>query len=443
MRKLPKPRFNLKSPSARKETLIFMVFRYRGKKLLYSTGLIIHPDDWDFDLQRPIEKENRSDLWKMHRELDNLASICKSIFIESDYGAIEVVDFKKSLDVLTNKITEDSPLGGVDSIKTPSFFEFIELELAEMKETSMKHDTWRMFKLHANNLKKFAKYRGAFDFEDVDWNLRLELVDWLAGRNDQLGYGNKTLKILRQFMERARRKKLHDNTDYQGIGWTVSRTKAKGNIIILNPQELQILADLKLFGFAEKVRDLFLIGAATGQRFSDFSKYQPTDFYKTINGIPIVSVISQKTHTPAKIPLNIFPWLIPVLEKYGYQSPKMSMQKFNEWIKDICKKAKFDEPVLIVEQYMGRKPRIEKSHAPKYSKISSHTCRRSFATNLYRMGYSLAQIMPMTGHSTESQLRDYIGIDSEQNAEEIAFSIIQKRGSGKNNAGGLRKISNS
>ena len=47
------------------------------------------------------------------------------------------------------------------------------------------------------------------------------------------------------------------------------------------------------------------------------------------------------------------------------------------------------------------------------------------------MGYNLAQIMPMTGHATESQLRQYIGIDNEMNAEEIAFSIIQKQTRGK------------
>lgn len=66
------------------------------------------------------------------------------------------------------------------------------------------------------------------------------------------------------------------------------------------------------------------------------------DFYKTINGIPILYIISQKTDTPAKIPFNISPWLIPILEKYNYSSPKMSIQKFNAVIKDIFHKAKTD-----------------------------------------------------------------------------------------------------
>ena len=143
-------------------------------------------------------------------------------------------------------------------------------------------------------------------------------------------------------------------------------------------------------------------------------------------GFLFLSLVSIKTDTPSKIPLNIFPWLIPILEKHDYSTPEMSMQKFNEGLKLLSKQAGFDEKVLKVEQYMGRKARVVKSYVPKHEEVASHICRRSFATNLYRMGYSLAQIMPMTGHATESQLRNYIGIDNEMNAEEIAMSIIKK-----------------
>ena len=187
---------------------------------------------------------------------------------------------------------------------------------------------------------------------------------------------------------------------------------------------------------------LFLIGAGTGQRFSDYSKYEPDNFYRTLNGIPLLSVISQKTSTAVKIPLNIFPWLIPVLEKHNYRSPKISMQKFNDWIKIVCKEAGFNEPVLKVHQFMGRKPRIEKTYVEKYTEIVSHTCRRSFATNLYRMGFSLAQIMAVTGHSTESQLREYIGIDAEENAEKMALGIMQRLQNQSNPMNGGAKVVN-
>jgi site-specific recombinase XerD len=420
MAKLPKPRFNLKAPKSKTETLIFLVFRYRGKRLLYSTSFTILPRDWDFKTQRPIDQERRPDLWEIRNRLEDILSFCKSIYIESDYGCISIKAFKNQLDLKTNRVVleQEKP--------KPSFIEFLDLELDSMKVEGMKHGSYRSFKLHANNLKKFIKDCGTFEFEEVDWNLRLTLIDWLAKKNVQLGYGNKTLSVLRQFMERARRKKIHSNIKYQGSGWMVPNKKAVNQKVILSPKELKQLAELELSGFEEKVRDLFLIGAGTGQRFSDYSKYTADNFYKTMKGVPLLSVISQKTDTPAKIPLNIFPWLIPTLEKYNYNSPKMSMQKFNEAIKRICREAKFENKVLKVEQYMGRKSRVVKRYTPKFKEISSHTCRRSFATNLYRCGYKLSQIMPMTGHSTEVQLREYIGIDAEENAEQIGLAITKQ-----------------
>lgn len=327
MAKLPKPRFNLKAPKSNTETLIFLVFRYRGKKLLYSTGFSIKPGEWDFKSQRPVEQERRPDLWSIRQQLDHLASYCTSAYINSEYGRISVDDFKQELDLKSGKsaIEEESAAS--------TLFEFIQQELEEMERSGMRKASLGPFHRHVKVLKKFATEQGKFNYEDVDWELRLALIDWLSSKSFQLSYGNKVLGTLRQFMERARKKKLHNNTSYQGKGWYVPRKKTIGQKAILNPQELEKLFRIEVYGFEAKVRDLFLIGAGTGQRFSDYSQYKPENFYRTLNGTPILSVISQKTDIPAKIPLSIFPWLIPILERHEYRSPKVSMQKFNYCIK--------------------------------------------------------------------------------------------------------------
>ncbi len=235
------------------------------------------------------------------------------IFVAANYGSISVKEFKHQLDVKTGRLIINSTSIGLSKqgALQPPFLEFLDLELEEMKrDVGIRKNSIKPYKMHAEILKRFAREVRPFNYEDVDWNFRLELIDWLAGRNCKLAYGNKTLSVLRQFLERARKKKLHTNVLYQGTGWMVAKKKAVGEKVILNSEELQRLADLKLFDFADKVRDLFLIGAGTGQRFSDYSRYSFNNFYKTINGIPILSIISQKTDTPAKIPLNIFSWLI-------------------------------------------------------------------------------------------------------------------------------------
>ena len=447
MSKLPQPKFNLRVAKAKVPTLISLVYRYRGKRLVYSTGYSILPDDWDFKTQRPIIKQHRPDLVTIKRQLDDIINACTTVFIESDYGLIEPKDFRDQLDIkLGRKEIVEAPrkhkgISKKEKPKRPTFFQFLDQELAEMKATNMKWNSYKVYQNHARLYKEFGKdkfRKKSFNYEDVDWNFRLKLIDWLTDKNVQLAYGNKNLKILKQFLELARRKKYHTNTDYLGSGWVVSKKKAVGQKVILNNDELQYLANMELPNYLDKVRDILLIGAGTGQRYSDFSRYTPNHFYKTINNVPILSLISKKTETPAKIPLNLFPWLIPVLEKRDYQTPKMHMQHFNDAIKKICEQAGFDEQILVIEQYMGRKARVEKSYAPKFKLVASHCCRRSFATNLYQRGYRLAQIMPMTGHSTESQLRNYIGIDAEENAELIALDIMKEQHPDSLKRGGLR-----
>ena len=421
MARIPQPKFNLKNPNG-KTSPINLVYYYRNVRLKYSTNIKIRVGEWSFKTQRPIEMEGRPDLWTIKAELDAMAAHAKDIYIKWNYGQISPREFKVTLDKALKRTTGPKP----KTERAVSFLEFADLEIADMSAAGMKPSSIKMFKKHVHILKKFARSKGSFSYEDVNWTLRLKLIDWLSANNVQVGYGNKTLKILRQFMERARRKGLHNFTGHQGQRWQVQPLKAKGTKVTVTEQELDRLAKLELSGYLKKVRDLFLIGVGTGQRFSDFSRLCPEHFYRTLNDVPLLSIISQKTGTPAKIPLNVFPWLIPLLEEYEYHAPKLSMQKFNQGLKILCEQAGFDERVLIVEQYMGRKPRLEQRFVPKSEMISSHTCRRTFATILYRRGYALAQIMHMTGHSTEAQLRLYIGIDAEENAEQIALAIQAK-----------------
>ncbi|MCD7940142.1 MAG: tyrosine-type recombinase/integrase, partial [Bacteroides intestinalis] len=53
----------------------------------------------------------------------------------------------------------------------------------------------------------------------------------------------------------------------------------------------------------------------------------------------------------------------------------------------------------------------------KYELVTSHTARRSFATNLYLSGFPAISIMQITGHCTEKAFMAYIRVTPEQHAE--------------------------
>ena len=156
MAKIPRPRFNLKKPQAKAETLIYLVYRYRGQKLRYSTQLTILPHEWDFKSQRPLEQERRPDLWAIRRQLDDYAAYTKAIYIEHDYGVLSKEEFKALLNKKSGRICQEQRRGEVPLL------EFIDLEMAEMEASGMKSDTLRMFRLHTRLIKKFAEEKGGF-----------------------------------------------------------------------------------------------------------------------------------------------------------------------------------------------------------------------------------------------------------------------------------------
>jgi integrase len=56
--------------------------------------------------------------------------------------------------------------------------------------------------------------------------------------------------------------------------------------------------------------------------------------------------------------------------------------------------------------------RKEKTY-PKYKLVTSHTARRSFATNAFKQGVPSLAIMQITGHRTETSFMRYIKIGKE------------------------------
>ena len=110
---------------------------------------------------------------------------------------------------------------------------------------------------------------------------------------------------------------------------------------------------------------------------------------------------------------------------------KISMPKFNKYIKIICEIAEVNQMtegaiVKVIEEGKGNKEKRKINGIyPKWQLMSSHVCRRSFATNLYGI-LPTPLIMQITAHSSEKMLLNYIGKNSLDYAQQIAdFYTLQ------------------
>lgn len=141
----------------------------------------------------------------------------------------------------------------------------------------------------------------------------------------------------------------------------------------------------------------FLCSAYTGCRASDVRCLSKGDIRKGM-----LSYVSDKTGIKAEVPAKkgLGTWL-ELIEQLELQKFDFSLPMYNRMIKIICKEAGVNAESSI---YKAGK----KQTGPKWQFVSSHTARRSFATNLYLAGCDLYAISRMMGHSSVDMTERYI-----------------------------------
>jgi len=213
-------------------------------------------------------------------------------------------------------------------------------------------------------------------------------------------------------MQEAKRRKFHTINDFQDF----KHQKEKVVKISLSFDELESIFNLDLSSTPrlEKVRDLFLVGAYTGLRFSDFVAIKPDHIFEE-QGKRYIMLHTQKTNTQVTIPLLPIP--AQILQKYHFTTPKLSNQKMNAGLKELGEIAQLNEKIVDVRTKGGK--RVDQTFK-KWEKLSSHAARRSFATNFFLKGVPAAVLMQITGHSTERQFMQYINVNQKTNASRFA-----------------------
>lgn len=421
--KIPAVRFNLKSHDSQNqdsEILIVLVFRYSGKRLVWSTGEKVKPRYWNAG--RAKYTNRHPEYSELNSRLNHLEELTKEIFKENDFGKITVQNFKEELEYRSGK--KDRPTDPSKLI--PSLFEFIENYIQKRKqEPNAKINTLKKFPTAFNHLKSYANEKGiTLGYDDIDWNFKKDFSNWLYSppRNHSINTAAKTFKIIKQLLREAYRLNYHQNHIVNDREFGIKQVKVK-NKVRLSSEELEMLRDLDLSGNGklERVRDLFLIGCYTGLRFSDWNKIK-REHIKEHGEVELLEIITQKTGTKVVIPF--LPELEDILRKYNYVLPKISNQKFNKYIKEVCKLALENHKFLRVYSEGGIK---KNENIEKWKKISSHAARRTFATNFYEMGVPTAYLMQITGHSSEKQFFEYIDMDGEKLALQFVLEVAKRQ----------------
>ncbi len=398
-----------------------------------STGIKLWPELWDAENQQIIIPSDRR-MDQLRKKYDHDSVLKKDLH---DYQSVLAVMLKKlndivmrhkldripiTLDILIPEYNsdEDNPGGSNRKIKV-NVYDFID-KYIEDHELSRAKGSIVVYKSLRKHLKNFEKSRmKKITFEEMDYDFMLafknHLLSWetthpKTGTVTTLGNTSisKQLGTLKTFLGYAKRRGIKVNSGFRDF----SVKKDKLEVIALSEQELNKLLNLDLSKDARlnKVRDVFCFSCATGLRYSDMVQLKrehikPNEIRLTI----------KKTREPMIIPLNKIS--ADILKKYESRAdplPMITNQKFNIYIKEICKKAEIDEDIEII-RYRGAE-KISQVFK-KHDLISAHTGRKTFVTLSLEKGIPAETVMKITGHSDYKSFQRYVNVSEQRKKNEM------------------------
>ncbi len=401
--------FYLRKPNA-KISPIEVSYHFKGIRLRLCIGEYIEPKKWNKAKQRAKETEltTKDGDVSLNGFLNKLSDKLR------DFYNAELNNGVPTKEILKASIL--SYLRPVEAqTKTETLYNLIERFINN--EITVKGEpkspatikTYKTTKMHLKEFERAAKYK--IDFDTITLDFYHKFTSYLKQQGKAVNSIGKYIQVVKVFMNTAVDLRLTTNEDFKKKAFAVIR-KETDAVHLTNKEIIDFYNfDLSKTPKLENVRDLFVFGCFIGQRFSDFTDIQKNNRV-TITGEDYLKVNTKKTKEPVIIPCS--PIVKQIFQKYSELSanslPKsISNQKFNEYIKEAAKAAG------LVER--GRL--IDNLDAPLFECISSHTCRRSFATNYYGT-LPIFDIMQITGHKSERSFLRYIKTSKQVSASKLA-----------------------
>ncbi len=416
--------FLLRQPTKKGRKAIYATVRYQCQTAILYPSLCVHSNDWinKPGISKPKDipensdlKDNIYDYEKLIRQTHiELQRLTPGVKVPAELLKKAVYAKKLTAEVSAAvKVEKDKPVLITD------FFQTMIDDSTSGKRKSQEGkqltaatiSTYETTKKHIEDYQ--TKQRKKYYLSGIDQKLIDGFSDYLTYHLKMAFNGTgKYMKTFRTMMNYARQLKMI-GADVL-IDNKVKVTHETPDNIYLTMKDIKDMWALKDFDtpLYEFVRDLLLIGCLTGLRYSDYSNLSKA---RIDNGF--IYITQQKTQGRVTIPIH--PIVKQILAKYPDGLPVAPPnQVFNRYLKEIGKRL----PQLNTdfEKILTREGVPDPKTYKKYELLSSHTGRRSLATNEYLNGTPTITIMAITGHKSEKSFLAYIKADSLQHAMLLA-----------------------
>ena len=400
----------------------------RGKSFKRKTSLSINPKNWS---DKGYPKQTTAENKNLASELRGLNSfVLDQLNIANSIGTeISGEWLKSKIDLHFNKfeIKQNDYLAEYGKY----FVKKLKYKTSDKSESiGVSRATEKKYKTIVNKIIAFDKHTNTkTKLTDVNLNFRIDLIDYLK-EVDRLSDNTigRYLKFVKSICLDAEKNghKVHSQLK-SFLGFSIEAPK-----VILSLNELKQIKNTKFVNENHEIaRDWLIIGCFTGQRVSDLLRMN-TSFIQHIQDFDFIVLTQQKTKQLVQIPIHFE--VKAILDKRDGEFPPIytnnldsSKVLFNRYLKQLCKIAEIDT-IVKGNKFDEVKKRYWSGEYPKYELVSSHICRRSFASNHYATElYPTPILMNITAHKTEQMFLTYIGKEPIDYSVKLA-KIWQKLG---------------
>lgn len=389
-----------------KEVSIYVYFRPSGSPVLSAkTSYTVNPKNWSKSKKRA--KASDPHLHNLNISLDNLVTFLSQSLNYDNQQGVEIDNkwLKKKVDEFNNKVpvSDNSYLLNFLDLS----IERLDLKRANDGSQGLKKSTIKGYNTFRNILKTYEEAIGSkIRFNGLDKGFIDDFFKWLVEEKKYAkSQSSRLMKRLKKLLKEAQVEGITVSINPDLIGRDYMFKPEKVINVITEEDFIKLIEVKGLPDYLENTRKWVLIGLMIGQRVSDLLKLKKEIIRFEKENLAMIDILQQKTKTPVTVPVENH-YVLNILK--SNLPHKISDQRFNEYIKEVFKRAGIDNEVsgYIRNKETNRKEFIT---GPKYEFITSHDLRRSFASYFYDKGKPVNTIMKITGHKRESTFYEYIG----------------------------------
>lgn len=298
----------------------------------------------------------------------------------------------------------------------PYFDYYLNFKKNELNVNKRSVQRWKVIRNKIESLQKANNE--LYKISDINEDFLIKWTDYSKAQNYASDTTKKEFSYIKTVCKHAKTKGINVSPELDSL--RIKLSKHQTPKIYLSLSELEKIKAVEgLPPYLENAKDWLLISCFTGQRISDFMRFNKS-MLRISKGKHFLDIKQEKTGKDVTVP--ILPIVLDILEKRNGNFPKpISDQRYNDYIKEVAKRAGLNK---LTEGGIRKDNRKVNGKYPKWQLVTSHIGRRSFATNFYGK-LPTTFLKDITGHGTEQMLLAYIGKTSKDTAFE-SYDLLMK-----------------